>query len=309
MGQPLKLVFSLLIAVLLAFEVYSQDNAERDIAFEKVDSLINLCRKNFFTDTEYARELATDADDILSRFSDPAREAKIQNLYGITYDIQGNTDSSRHYFTKFYQKSLELGDLVSAGNALNNLGMSNWNSGRFDLALDYFFSSLNIADSLDDQSSKGKSFNNIGLIYQELNDYPRSIEYHRKALGIREELSSPEIPQSYNNIGICLNHLGYPDSALFYYQEGLELLNDREGKIKADLLHNMGNVYLEKGQLERAETQCKLALDNSTSALGALLVHSTLSQIYFLKREPVNSIKSGLTALAYADSLQTFGHL
>ena len=114
-------------------------------------------------------------------------------------------------------------------------------------------------------------------------------------------MNSAEIPHSYNNIGICLNHLGYPDSVLFYYQAGLELLKDREDKIKADLLHNTGNIYLEKGDLEIAVNQCQLALGNSTSALGALLVHSTLSQIYFLKRNPVNSIESGLTALAYAD--------
>ena len=170
MSLPLKLAASLLLSVFLVFHVSGQGDLGSDAAHEKVDALINRCRKNFLVNPEYARELAAIADEILRRFPDQIREAKIQNLYGITYDIQGNTDSSSHYFTKFYEKSLEIEDLASAGNALNNLGMCSWNSGRFDLALDYFFTSLNIADSLDDQSSKGKSFNNIGLIYQELNE-------------------------------------------------------------------------------------------------------------------------------------------
>ena len=81
-------------------------------AFQKVDSLIALCRKNFFADPEFARSLAKEADLILKDYPEEKKIASIQNLYGITHDIQGNTDSSRHYFTRFYELSLELRDLV-----------------------------------------------------------------------------------------------------------------------------------------------------------------------------------------------------
>lgn len=291
---------------------------------QKIDSLLNelstsgeenrlailmeLANSTLFSNTKESRNYSKEALAIASRDEISVELAKIYNMIGISYDIQGLADSSKYYFNKYYTTSKSLGNMALAGNALNNLGMANWNTGRFETALDYFFLSLNIADSLNDEVSQAKSFNNIGLIYQELNDYPRALNYNLKALKLRIKNRSKQINHSYNNIGICYKNLNQLDSALHYYQLGLEAVQQTDVNGKAQILHNIGNVYLELGQYEKAIEYCEESLSYKDDNTSNLLVYSTLSEIYFLSRNSDKSIYHGLRALEYAEGNNNFGH-
>ncbi len=276
---------------------------------EQISILIEISNATFFSRTEYSRKKAKKALTLLADHYNGEQLAKVYNLIGITYDIEGRTDSSRHYFLRYYEQCKSIGNIQLAGNALNNLGMSSWNSGRFDDALEYFYESLKIADSLDDRSSVAKSYNNIALINQELNNYERALDLNSKALKIRKELGTRDVADSYNNIGICYKNLGMLDSALFAYNEGINSLEEQDNKRRSELLNNIGNVHLEFGNLVRAEDFLLQSISYQDNKLGNLLGYSSLSEVYFLQGKSLKSTKMGLKALGLANEIGNYGHL
>ena len=103
--------------------------------------------------------------------------------------------------------------------------------------------------------------NNLGVDYYIIGDFNNSINHNLIALSIKEEkkpdgetVGTPKsIASTMNNVGTIYDEMGNYDKALEYYKKGLQINTEiNNAKGISSCLNNIGVVYEEKGEFELA---------------------------------------------------------
>lgn len=275
-----------------------------------VDSLNQIANKLYTQDTQQSRSFATAAFQLAYQADYPLGIADAYCYIGITYDIEGQRDSSRHYFNQFHELSKTIGNQKRECKSLNNLGMWHWNGGTFDEALAYFFKALPIAEQLQNEELQGIILNNIGLIYQELDKYQRAIPYHMKAYKLRLKNNLTRyIIHSCNNLGVSYRIKGDFDSSAYYYKKAL-FISDSTGneQTKADALNNLGMLAKSTGNMELAIDYSLKALKVGRSEFENFHIYNTLCEIYTIQNNPKEALKYGMRSKRIVDDKTKSAH-
>ena len=271
--------YFLLLLALVASDVIVSQNSQQEIdslmiVAETANDSVRFRIKNkaaffyIFNEPEKAKRLLDSSlsDPIIE--SHPFSKAELTNTFGIYYAVTGQSDSAKIN----YENALAISRNHSFDRItrmiINNLGMNQWNSGNFQVALEYFFQALEMAKktAVDDKGF-GVYYNNIGLIYQEMYQWDKAIEYHDKSLTIREKHQLlNEIPASQNNLAICYKELGLYEKAEELALESLA--NAKEAKTfqyEVSALSTLGNTYVLLKKYPEAIKSHKLALERRAS--------------------------------------------
>ena len=135
-------------------------------------------------------------------------------------------------------------------------------------------------------SSKKIDYYHIGLRFQRQGHSEQAIRMYRMAI---EE--NPSLIEAYNNLGnLYLIQKNDPESAIVCYQKGLEIDPNY-----AKLRNNLGIYYLEKGELEEAESEFKRAMSLDASFE---LPHYNLACLY-VKKEQLEKAVAHLQKAAF----------
>ena len=180
------------ISLLIAFYcVFSQHNVDSMILLlqdlkdkAKIDVLNQLAFDLKFNDQQASTEYAWQAKLHSKSLDYPEGEVKAILNIGIVHDIQGRADSSEWYFTFAYEFAKKNKLAYFEANAVNNLGMMNWNKGNFTDAIEFFYSALKLYEQQNNLKGISKATSNIGLIYQELNQWNKALEINLKAVSV-----------------------------------------------------------------------------------------------------------------------------
>ena len=231
------------------------------------------------------------------------------NIEGIYHDLEGSKDSARYYFDKAFKMSRKGGFVNLEVRAINNLGMLNWNTGRFDEALNCFFEALKLNEKVPDTPAKAVNssmYNNIGLIYQEMKLYEKALQYHKMAYDFRvkkERLG--ELPSSLNNIGICYNRLGKRDMAEVAYKEGMALAKQHSPSDYYKIIENFATLQIDKEDYAEAEKLLIEALDRPAEILFAekakMMIYAKLANIKVSLNRPEEAVIYGMEGLEILD--------
>ena len=89
--------------------------------------------------------------------------AKSYNLRGIIHDINGNVDSSYYcyYKAQYHVKKVKLP--ITEASINNNLGLLDWNSGKYSSAINYYVKALKIFEKIDDKEGQANALSNNSL--------------------------------------------------------------------------------------------------------------------------------------------------
>jgi tetratricopeptide (TPR) repeat protein len=127
--------------------------------------------------------------------------------------------------------------------------------GKFTEAQDCLFRAVRIAEALNDTFALGMCYKGIGHVYVGINNMDKALEYYRKAYQSFEELNDREYSLPVlTNIALSYRK-SKPDSSLYYYKLALaaDSMNSNV-RNKVMTLFNMGNVFLDLGQMEEARS-------------------------------------------------------
>ncbi|MFH1160883.1 MAG: histidine kinase dimerization/phosphoacceptor domain -containing protein [bacterium] len=131
-------------------------------------------------------------------------------------------------------------------------------TGNLNLSLQHYHRALSNFIVLRNLTEEAIVLTRIAHICQLQNKFSEALSYSKQALAIRLQLKNKEfISHSFINLGTAYLHLGETDSALAYYQKGLEesYLSDNQRAIEYALLQ----LYLYyKGQQRTKEAQIKI---------------------------------------------------
>ena len=127
--------------------------------------------------------------------------------------------------------------------------------GKYTEAQDCLFRAVRIAEGVKDTFALGLCYMGIGHVYVASSNVDKALEYYRKACQSFDELHDREYSLSALTDIASLYRKSKPDSSLYYYKLVLaaDSLNSNVN-IKVITLFNMGSVFFELGQMDKARS-------------------------------------------------------
>lgn len=94
---------------------------------------------------------------------------------------------------------------------------------------------------------------NLGKVYFEFSDYDRALRYLNESLKFPFEDSRAEI-HTYNTLGLTYGRLQKPDTALLYYNRGLDVAKTAKDSVWIGILSgNKAGILLKYGKIDEAK--------------------------------------------------------
>ncbi len=171
----------------------------------------------------------------------------------------------------------------------NSHGISYYNKGDYDKALEAFNKSLKIrlATIGENNPATATSYNNIGLAWKSKGEYDKAIEFYEKALKIQLATigeNSPATATSYNNIGSAWDSKGEHNKAIEFYIKALKIDITTIGEnnpATATSYNNIGLAWDSKGEYDKAiefyEKAIKIRI--ATGGENSLLIATNYNNI------------------------------
>lgn len=182
------------------------------------------------------------------------------------YNRLGQHAKAMTFSEKAVDIAKKLGNRKLEGLALLNMGKIYQNMGEYSKALHSFQEGRDMSRELGNVRGEGISLRHIAGVYGATGEYGKALGSYEKALTISRRTGSVHLEGSiHNSMGQIYAQAGDNESALKHYQEALKIL-DGIGVSTKGSHHLIANLYMDTGDLEKAESFVKAA--GSSAAMG-----------------------------------------
>jgi signal transduction histidine kinase len=179
------------------------------------------------------------------------------------YLYNGDADQSIVYLSKIlYQPNANIKkkDLLEA---YNQLGQAYFTKSDYPDSYKAFKNALDIAEEIKDKRLLGRQYLNLGVMFGLLNSHKLAEEFFDDGLNLFKDFEDESIEARLSsNLAFCLTKKGEPEQAIPLLEFSTKIFH----KLKmpawlAFSYSNMGDVYLEKEDYEKAESYFKKSLN------------------------------------------------
>ncbi len=172
---------------------------------------------------------------------------------GLLYCRTGQYDKAIEYFQRALERSTKTGNMNQKARSLNNLGLVYAALGQYDKSLNYYEDAIQITRQTGDTMMEARVLNTLGLLYSSWGQFQSAADYYSKSLAITSKAGSPGAQSdALCNLGEVYRAWERYDKALECYLSGLEIMKGT-GAPTERILDLIGNLYLDLGQMEKAE--------------------------------------------------------
>ena len=200
--------------------------------------------------------------------------------------------------------------LRAKARAISGLGVIQRRFANYTEALEFYHESLSISEVLEDPGLKSTTYFNLSTLYRKLDSIPTALEYQYKCLAIRHanDYKKEGLMNCYNALGILHRRSNNLDSAVYYYEQALELnLELKNAENTAQSYANLGVVRSREGAYNDAiiyfRKSLKIAEENNLEHPAHNMHLSLCKQFEYLARES----KSPVEAQSLLDSAIAHG--
>ena len=172
---------------------------------------------------------------------------------GILYQAKNNDSFAIESFSKaneFRKTALSLSDSLFFQPVLFT-GASYYTLNNYDSALYFFKQAEQIANKYNKLPEVERLYNKLGVLYYQTGNYRQSINYFNKSVSLLNPAGAgftDFLVQYKTNLGSAYVKLKEYDKAMDIYEKLLPL----KTASRPFVLHNIGNIYLEKGDYTKA---------------------------------------------------------
>lgn len=155
---------------------------------------------------------------VLKTQKEDTNKVKTLNLLSEKLWRIGNLEKAMNYAEQAKTLSEQKKYKKGIGNALGNMGVIYYFSGKNAEALDNYSRALKIRQEEGDEKGVAGIYNNMGIIYDANGDVARTLEYYTKALRLREKTGDKVgAAMSHGNIGnVYVRQGDYPKALISY---------------------------------------------------------------------------------------------
>lgn len=138
---------------------------------------------------------------------------------------------------------------------LNNLGISLWQGGHFQDAIERYSQALVVLRQVGHQRGETAALSNLGIIHREMGEYDKARQYHTQALPISIQVGEPAA-EAYvrSNLGVVLSLLGQRAAAIASLTRARQLFHGKTNSVRAE-----GRTLLHLASLEFASKHYRAA--------------------------------------------------
>lgn len=267
----------------------------------KILSLILI----FLSINAYSQNTSTSSVKIKTK-SDKSEVISLNNQAFKTRLI--NPDITIHRADKALKLALKLDYTDGIAESYRIIGIGHAYKNSLDKAIEYYLNALTYFKKSKNLEGEAKVYNNIGNLYRDV-DYTKSLENFNKSLKIAKRLKIKDlIAGLYLNIGTVYQQMRNFPKALSFYQLSLRMFADLDNEIGIiQSNQNMGVLYLNSGDLQKAEYHLIDALQNAKQEKlnnSIASINLTLSSIHISNKEFEKAEKTIREGLAYARLLK-----
>jgi adenylate cyclase len=220
----------------------------------KVKNLITIANKSVSTDPEATIRYGLEAKALAEKLDYRRGLGYSLKSIGLGYYVQAKWVDVLVYWQQSLQTFEQISEKTGIANMSSNLGAVHFSQGDDNKAIEYFLQSLKVSEEIGDKLRIATALQNIGAVYSN-KDQTRdmALQYYHRALPLSMELSDYEaIGTVAVNMGEIFMARNNYDSALYYFNTSLDAYK-KAGSVKVSYtLHNIGSVYAQLGDFEKA---------------------------------------------------------
>lgn len=264
----------------------------------RVNLLLQISAEFYQSDPEIARSYAKEARDLAEQIKFNRGLGFAHKAIGMSYYFENNWIDALVEWELALEVFQSIEDLNGVSNILNNLGAVHFHGGDNENALKFFLQSLKVAEDTQDSLRTVTALINIGSVYlNKAAQHHLAFKYFKEALPISRALGD------FDALGTCAVNLGEIylsdttkfDSALYYFETALDAYQKSATGNVAFAMKNIGRVYAEKGDFERAIEYQTAAFDLAKSLDARLEMAQALQSLattYQLKGDHEKAIET-----------------
>ncbi|UTW68070.1 tetratricopeptide repeat protein [bacterium SCSIO 12643] len=236
---------------------------EKAIDFARSRSIFDIVNKaylnrsiNYFGQGDYQKALdqSFNALESFHKTGDTIGEAHASYNIANAFNRLERYEEAKEYYHKAEKTYQNLNPKWSLANVYNALGtVHNFNE-AYDSAIYYFNQSIDIKVAGGAEVYCASEYNNLASIYEIQGDVEKSKNYYIKSYQAAEYRGNYAVMgNSLHNLGLLYYNQKQNDSALFYMQKVVEILDvydDEEEKMRMFLLY--ANIWSTVGQYDSA---------------------------------------------------------
>ena len=185
---------------------------------------------------------------------EPQQAISIYMSLGYACKILGKKQEALEYLQQALIICREVGDRITEGTVLNDIGDIHTDLGNKQEALEYLQQALIICREVGNREGEGRTLNNIGRVHAELGHQQQALESLQQALTISREVGD-RITEgaTLSNIGSLHAELGHQQQALESLQQALTISKEvGDRRVEGGTLWSIGNLALGQHHYEFA---------------------------------------------------------
>lgn len=210
-----------------------------------------------------------EAEKYLSKALALAQEAKRDDITASVYNRLGGVYFHKDQLeqaSEYVQKGLALreaiGDIVAVARSYNNLGLLGWKTGQWDQAIAHFTRSVELHANLGDVEGMIELHGNLALLHIDRGDIEEAKTHLEKSLTLSQQIGHRYHEgltyHYYSRFYLSLQEwrmaLDYANRSMTIFKE----VGDQDNLV--DVYVNLGQAWLELGNLGHAQNWCEQAL-------------------------------------------------
>ncbi|HRO75640.1 MAG TPA: sensor histidine kinase [Crocinitomicaceae bacterium] len=193
--------------------------------------------------------------------------AQIEKQLDSIYKLEGaNIQSNAHKIIPILENALQKAraekNKLAEAKTLSILSLTSYYSGKYDDNKLYALQAIELFDELDEYGLLAKEYGELGYRMKSV-DLKNAEKFMMKGVLIAEKHQNKQALSSlYNNYGVIKLQLNQEDSALVYYEKGVDANIQTNNQLGLPYSYNnLGDLYLKKNNFPKAEMYFQKAMD------------------------------------------------
>ena len=214
-------------------------------------------------DWELALSFYGEAIDEAHEIGDKKREGWALARVGDEFKQQNEFNKAMENYGRALALFKECSDVEGQGAANRGIGQIFWRQAEFEIAIDHLNTAVALFSKEGMKKALGATLVDLGNVHKVKGDRDQALERYNEGLKILEEVGDKfELARTHNNMGSFFMDIFHDyEKALDHFTKCLALAKETgDARGQGYSMAGICSIYIEKGDLNRAEEYCRAAL-------------------------------------------------
>ncbi|GHN00843.1 hypothetical protein WSM22_23320 [Cytophagales bacterium WSM2-2] len=238
--------------------------------------------------------LATHGQAVDSAQNRLSTASQIDEMNELAYHIRWtDREVSLKYAKLAHEASIGLNYRDGEAFALVTTGSYQLSKSAYEKSIESALSALKIFETTQNKKGLMRTYLLLGVTYRNLNGVEYAEDYLNRCLHLAQELKdNEEIARSYNSLGIIAQDQKDAAKALALFSKAMSYLPPDNKYVKANILGNIGCLYMTSKQTEQALVYFNEALQTAgelKNKSAQTKIHLKLGVLYQMKNDLIRA--------------------